>query len=265
MKRKINFEVLLQLIILLGLAALLSFILLSGKAQDYVHPRLNGYLWFSVAALSVISFFMLPGLFKPKHNVSILKYCVVLFPMITALLLPPGIVQSKAITLGGQTVSPESQVSQQKGTVIPDTASSQDDIGIDTSPSSKAEPKEDSSGITTITDEQFADWYTKINNNMNLYEGKTLKFKGQVFRLSNFAKNEFVPVRYSMICCAADLQPCGVLCRSEDAKSLKDNDWVWVTGKLKIETYNGQKMPVCYVTKIEKAEKAKQEYIYFTY
>jgi len=27
---------------------------------------------------------------------------------------------------------------------------------------------------------------------------------------------------------------------SEDAKSLKDNDWVWITGKIKIEKYNGR-------------------------
>ncbi len=264
MKRKINFEVLFQLILLLGLAVLLIFALLSGKAQDYVHPRLNIYLWFSVVTLLGICFFMLPGLFKPKHNTSTAKYFIILFPMITAVLLPVGIVQSKAITLGGITASPAGQLSQSKGTVIPDTIAPQDDIGIETN-SSVAEPQKDASGVTTITDEQFADWYTKLNKDMKQYEGQSFRFKGQVFRMSDFAQNEFVPVRYSMVCCAADLQPCGVLCRSDEAKSLKNDDWVWVTGKLKIENYKGQTMPVCYVTKIEKAEKSKQEYVYFTY
>lgn len=263
MKRKLNFEVFLQLFALLGLAVLLLFALLTGKVQDYVHPRLNGYLWFSVAALLLICFFLLPGLFKPKHNASKARYFLIMFPMITALLLPTGVVQSKAITLGGLT-SPTGLTAQSKGTVIPDTTAPKDDIGIDTSSQSSA-PTEDSSGVTTITDEQFADWYTNLNKDMYQYEGKTFRFKGQVFRMSGFAQNEFVPVRYSMVCCAADLQPCGVLSRSDDAKTLKNDDWVWVTGKLKIEKFNGQTMPVCYVTKLEKAEKPKEQYVYFTY
>nr|WP_319487321.1 TIGR03943 family protein [uncultured Caproiciproducens sp.] len=264
MKRKLNFEVLLQLIILLGLAVLLIFALISGKAQDYVHPRLNGYLWFSVAALFGIGFFMLPGLSRPKHNTSTVKYLIILFPMVTAVLLPTGIIQSKAITLGGTTASSTGQLSQSKGTIIPDTFVPQDDIGIETN-SSAAEPQKDAGGVTNITDEQFADWYANLNRNMKQYEGQTFRFKGQVFRMNTFAKNEFVPVRYAMVCCAADLQPCGVLCRSDHAKSLKDDDWVWITGKLKIEDYDGQTMPVCYVTAIEKAEPATQKYIYFTY
>jgi uncharacterized membrane protein YcgQ (UPF0703/DUF1980 family) len=49
------------------------------------------------------------------------------------------------------------------------------------------------------------------------------------------------------------------------AQKWKDKDWVWVTGKISIEKYQGQTMPVCTVTKIEKADPPKEEYIYFTY
>ncbi len=264
MKRKINFEVLCQMIILIGLAILLLLALISGKAQDYVHPRLNGYLWFSVAALFGIGFFMLPSLFKPKHHNNAAKYLIVLIPLVSAVLLPAGIVQSKAVTLGGMSAAPTGQTTSSKGIVIPDKIAPQDDIGIDTG-SSTAAPQKDANGVTNITDGQFADWYAQLNKDMKQYEGKTFRFKGQVFRMNNFAQNEFVPARRAMVCCAADLQTCGLLCRSDEAKSLKNDDWVWVTGKLKIENFNGQTMPVCYVTKIEKAEKPQQEYIYFTY
>lgn len=264
MKRKINYEVLLQLTILLGLAVLMLFALLSGRAQEYVHPRLNGFLWFSIAALFGISFFMLPSLFKPKHNANAAKYLIVLFPMITAIFLPTGTVQGKAITLGNLTTT-VGQSSQPKGTVIPDKIISNDDVGIDCSSSSSPEPQVSKNGVTTITDEQFANWYSALNKDMNQYAGKTVRFKGQVFRMNDFAENEFVPARYAMTCCAADLEPCGVLCRNADAKSIKDKEWIWVTGTLKIEKYKDQTLPVCYVTKIEKAEKPKVEYIYFTY
>lgn len=269
MKRKLNLEVLIQLIILLGLAILLLFALITGRIQNYVHPRLNGYLWFSVAALLAIAFFYLPNLFKPKHRIHLMRCWILVFPMLTALLIPTGTVQSKSITFGGQTapVTSASPSSSQKGIVIPDSTSSQDDIGINYSstPSAKVDPKEDANGVTHITDDQFADWYMKINQNMSSYVGKTFCFKGQVFRATSFAKNEFVPVRYAMVCCAADLQPCGILSRSNEAQKWKDKDWVWVTGKISIEKYQGQTMPVCTVTKIEKADPAKEEYIYFTY
>ena len=100
---------------------------------------------------------------------------------------------------------------------------------------------------------------------MNKYNGKTLKFKGQVFRMKGFAKDEMVPARYAMVCCTADLQPCGVLCRGNEVSHYKEDEWIWVTGTIKIEKYEGQMMSVCYVTKIEQAEKAKDDYIYFTY
>ena len=274
MKRRANSELLFQVVICFILSALFVYALISRKASNYVHPRLYGFLWFAAAALFAIAVFMLRFSFTPKHNARPLKNILLIVPMITAVIIPVGVVQSQAISFGtsaGRTQNASSFAqscvsSQDKGVVIPDSASSEDDIGIDTStsPSSPA-PQEDKNGVMTISDEQFANWYTDINENMKKYEGKTLKMKGQVFRMSTFAKNEIVPARYAMVCCAADLQPCGILCRSDEVSQYKDNDWVWVTGKIKIENYQKQTMPVCYVTKIEKADKAKEDYIYFTY
>lgn len=280
MKRRGNPELLFQVVICFVLSALFVYALISGKASAYVHPRLYGFLWFAAAALFAIAAFMLRFAFTPKHNSRPLKNILLIVPMITAVIIPVGAVQSQAISFGTSTSRAQNTSSfaqsavssQDKGTVIPDSASSEDDIGIDTSssassssPSSSTAPQEDKNGVMTISDEQFASWYTDINQNMKKYEGKTLKMKGQVFRMSTFAKNEIVPARYAMVCCAADLQPCGILCRSDEVSQYKDNDWVWVTGKIKIENYQKQTMPVCYVTKIEKADKAKEDYIYFTY
>lgn len=274
MKRRANPELLFQVVICFILSALFFYALISRKASNYVHPRLYGFLWFAAAALFAIAVFMLRFSFTPKHNAKPLKNILLMIPMITAVIIPVGSVQSQAISFGNSTgraqnsnsFSQSSVFSRDKGTVIPDTVSSEDDIGIDNSSSSSlTAPQEAKNGIETISDEQFAKWYTDINQNMEKYEGKTLKMKGQVFRMSTFAKNEIVPARYAMVCCAADLQPCGILCRSDEVSQYKDNDWVWVTGKIKIEKYQNQTMPVCYVTKIEKADKAKEDYIYFTY
>ncbi len=273
MNRKINSELFLESSICLILAGLLFYAVLSGKAALYVHPRLNGFLWMAAAVLAAIALYMFPHAFTPKHNARPAKYLLFLLPLAACLLIPAGAVQSKAASFGvpaggvsaiGGT-SPAGGVSpaQDRGTVIPDSVP-QDDLGIDTS-SEAPLPKEDANGVTTITDEGFAKWYQDINQDMKRYEGKTLKFKGQVFRMKGFAKNEIVPVRYAMVCCTADLQPCGILSRGGNVAKYKDNDWVWVTGKVKIENFQGQTMPVCYVTKIEPADPAKVLYIYFTY
>lgn len=265
MNRKINSEMFLESSICLVLGILLFFANLSGRTSLYVHPRLNGFLWVTAGALVVISFFMFPHALTPKHNAKSMKYLLFLLPLLACVLIPAGTVQSKAVTFGTPAAGGTSSA-QDKGTVIPDKIP-QDDIGIDTSSSSADTelPKEDKNGVMKITDEGFAKWYQDISQDMEKYEGKTLEFKGQVFRMEGFAKNEIVPVRYAMVCCTADLQPCGILSRGDDVAKYKDNEWVWVTGKIKIENYQGQTMPVCSVTKIEPADKAKVDYIYFTY
>ena len=272
MKRRGNPEILLQVVICFVLSALFVYALISGKASAYVHPRLYGFLWFSAATLFVIAVFTLRFALTPKHNSRPLKNILLIVPIITAVIIPVGAVQSQAISFGTSIGRAQntSSFAQNKGVVISDSIPSKDDIGIETSSScssssSSTAPQEDKDGVMTISDEQFAKWYTDINQNMKKYEGKTVKMKGQVFRMSTFAKNEIVPARYAMVCCAADLQPCGILCRSNETSQFKENDWVWVTGKIKIENYQNQTMPVCYVTKIEKADKAKDDYIYFTY
>ena len=268
MKLKINSEKLLEAVICFLLSVLLFYALISGKAADYVHPRINGYLWLAAVALLIISIMLLPAAFTPKHNAKPSKYLLYFIPILFVILIPAGTVQSKAISFGnapaaGAAGNSAGTSSQNKTTAISKSTSSEN---IETQESSTPSlPEEDSSGVITVQDEQFAKWYQDINQNMNKYEGKTLKFKGQVFRMKGFAKDEIVPARYAMVCCTADLQPCGVLCRGNEVSQYKENEWIWVTGKIKIEKYEGQTMPICYVTKIEQAEKAKDDYIYFTY
>lgn len=270
MRRSIDFQGLLKALICLSTSALLFGALLSGRAADYVHPRLNGYLWFAAFALLAIGALLLPFAFAPRHRSGPAGELLFLIPLLSVLLIPAGAVQTRAVSFGGAGTSAQSASSAvDRGTVLSDGPSSSSGSSGwtgGTSPSSASGfPQADESGVISIGDDQFAAWYKDINEDMTKYEGKTLRFKGQVFRMDGFAKNEIVPVRYAMVCCTADLQPCGILCRGDDVSDYGDNDWVQVTGTVKIEEFQGQTMPVCYVTKIEKAEKAQQAYIYFTY
>lgn len=267
MKRSVNFPDLLKTLVCLALSALLFRALLSGRAADYVHPRLNGYLWFAAFALLAIGLLLLPFAFRPRHRSGPAGELLFLIPLLSVLLIPAGAVQTRAVSFGGGTPARSASSAVDRGTVLSGPSSSSGSSGWTggTSPSSGSGlPQADGNGVVDIGDEQFAAWYKDINEDMTKYEGKTLRFKGQVFRMDGFARNEIVPVRYAMVCCTADLQPCGILCRGDDVSDYGDNEWVRVTGTVKIEEFQGQTMPVCYVTKIEKAEKAQQAYIYFT-
>lgn len=106
--------------------------------------------------------------------------------------------QNKAISFSSTattkaTTNSAGTVPQNNGTII-SGSTSLNNIGKAATFSALFLAKEDNDGIITIQDEQFANWYQDINQNMNHYDEKTLKFKGQVFRMKDFAKNEMVPV-----------------------------------------------------------------------
>lgn len=266
MRRRWNPELLLETAICFSLSVLLLYALISGRVSDYVHPRMNGFLWFSACALFVISIALFSTSCTPKHNAKPSRFFLFLIPVFAAIVIPAGTVQSNAVSFGntgspGAVPNAGGTVSQTGGA---SAASSQSETGVD-APVKPSLPQEDANGLITISDEQYSVWYQDINRDMKSYAGKTLKFKGQVFRMKGFATNEIVPVRYAMVCCTADLQPCGILCRGNGVSAYKNDDWVMITGKIKIETYMNQTMPICYISKIERAEKPETAYIYFIY
>jgi TIGR03943 family protein len=126
-------------------------------------------------------------------------------------------------------------------------------------------PQADKNGIINVADNDYVQWYMDVNSNPEKYENKTIRVKGQVLHMDDFAKDEFVPVRMNMVCCVADLEPIGFLCKYKDAQKWADNTWVYVTAKIDIGEYNGEKMPMLYADDVTKAEKPKEEYVYFPF
>ncbi len=293
MKRKINLEVVIQFFIFIGIAILIVTALLSGKMRAYVHPRMDGYLWFAAAALAVIGAFMLTGLFRPRRGLHFVPYVLLIIPMAAAYALPTAAVENNMVNFQNISLSFEKPESSKANLQIyvPDTsgdanssgndgagtgpvqstapaASVQDNINLQQTdkPEDVTEKNQltpDENGIITVPDDSFVQWFNDMYDGM--YEGKTVKVKGQVFRLDDFAGNEFVPVRLNMVCCAADVEPIGFLCRYDDAGKWDDDTWVYVTATVHTEEYEGNKMPVLYATNVTEAEEPEDEYVYFPF
>lgn len=116
--------------------------------------------------------------------------------------------------------------------------------------------------VIEIKDEDYALWYRDVTEEPEKYDGKTVKFKGQVALLRRERNNMFAPGRFVMTCCADDIEFCGVPCKYEASKSLETRSWVMVTAKISAEKhtlYKGELGPVLTAISVEPAEEAQPD------
>lgn len=153
--------------------------------------------------------------------------------------------------------------------ITPEDAETGDDFGSDSSGNTDAEGYTYSidlklKGNTVVVDaENFVMWNAEVFNNLEKYTGKRIEIEGKVLKDKELEANEFAVVRFLMACCAADLQPVGLVCRYDGAEELESDTWIKVTGVIEAKDYQGEKNPVIAVDKVEKAEKPADEYVYW--
>lgn len=267
--KKINIEVLLKLMVLLGFSFFFSYILITDKILLYISPRNIIYVKFSVMILLLLSLFVTKDIFKPTGRVNIFSYLIFIIPLLMALIFPAKPMNSTSIasidikanekfidrstnTSSDNAVNNESKYKDANGSSTnADSNLNQFDMEIKMC------------GDTIImTDDNFSRWLTEIYTNMDKYKDKKIQLTGFVLKNDKFNKNEFVSARLMMSCCAADLQPVGFLCHYNMEDTLKKDSWITLKGTLDITTHDDEKMPLILVEDIKNTEKPKKEYIY---
>ena len=114
----------------------------------------------------------------------------------------------------------------------------------------------------TISDAEFYTWMDVIWANPTDYDGWTLTVTGEVDKTSReMGADEFIPARLIMTCCAADLTPCGFVCKWEQADTLTPDSWVTVTGTIYQRQYSDHSEPQLQVQSVVTAEPV-EGYIY---
>ncbi len=132
-------------------------------------------------------------------------------------------------------------------------------------------PYDINADIIDIEDGDFGLFYLDAMDFGSKYEGKKVRFKGQVYKDRKLPSGYFVPGRFAMTCCANDITFIGFYCRvkrsmKEQYEALINRDWVTVTGTVKLEfhrTYRGRG-PVIFAESIESAEAPAESIVYFT-
>ena len=119
--------------------------------------------------------------------------------------------------------------------------------------------------VIEIADDDYGIWYMDCFDNVENYRGKVFKFKGVVYKPKKAKEDVFVPGRFAMTCCAADIQFVGFPCKFDGVKDLKEKQVVYVTAEMDsaFSKSYGQEAPVLKARSIEPAEAPKEEVVYF--
>ncbi|MGI6212223.1 MAG: TIGR03943 family putative permease subunit [Anaerovoracaceae bacterium] len=97
-------------------------------------------------------------------------------------------------------------------------------------------PFDKTQDLITVKDDDFAEWYRDINENMNDYDGKEIRVKGRAAVGGGLKEDNFVFGRHVMTCCVQDIQFAGLICHwTKEAAKMKNGEWVKIRAKVKVE------------------------------
>ncbi|MDR1650510.1 MAG: TIGR03943 family protein [Synergistaceae bacterium] len=241
--RNFNPQALLESACSSAFGALLIHLVSSGGYLSYVTPRMKPYLYFTAAVMCLWAAAGAGEIFRPRRRVRA-AHCLVLLIPALLLLLPHSSLSSLGASgmYGGFAGRQGTQVvpAQDGYGAESDITGDDESYGADIFGSYPDELEGfDAAGRKiTVADEDFGRWINEIYMNMDKYDGCKVELTGFVVKNPEFfAPDEFVPARLAMSCCAADLEPVGLVCKYDRASELEPESWVTVEGILSSALY----------------------------
>ncbi len=119
--------------------------------------------------------------------------------------------------------------------------------------------------LIDITDEDYGIFFTEVMDDLPMYEGKKVRFRGIVSQDERFGQY-YVAGRHVMVCCADDIAFFGLPCKGLGKDTLKTRDWAILTGTIRSfqwELYGDEPGPLLEVESVVPCEKPEQELVQF--
>jgi hypothetical protein len=115
--------------------------------------------------------------------------------------------------------------------------------------------------IIKIEDKDYAYFYRNLSEDLEFYNGKTVKFKCVVAKNKQLKDNQLVIGRHVMTCCVEDISFAGFLLIGESFKAIENRDWCMVTATVKLEFNEvyGKVGPVLYMKDIARTSLPEEE------
>lgn len=261
-KKRLNLDVFIKIIILIGFSTFFLYLILSQNVSLYVHPRNTPYLLFAGVAMFVIAIFLLLELFSSKDTKSPLPLLFFLVPLILAFFVPaePFDTQSGGYTALSLTTraNDTNQTFSFGNNNLPSTEVSTEDLES-LNRSYKLELEE---GKISMNDTNFARWLMEIYSNLDSYENTPIELNGFIYVDDTLSVDEFVLSRMMMVCCVADLEMIGILANYEDGKAIEPDSWISVTGTLYKTKRDDAYIPKVKVEQISPVIPPRNQYVY---
>ncbi|MDK2828464.1 MAG: putative rane protein [Clostridium butyricum] len=265
--KKINFDKLAKIIILIGFSVFYLKILISKEILLYVHPRIIPFAIFSTFFMIITAIFLITSLYTSyKRTFKIKKYIAFIIPLILIFLIST--LKSDARTLD---INANSTSNSKSNTV---SSSNNNEYAPDLYSGKTASygdgtisnPKLDiSNNIIKVSSKNFVSSLDEIISNCAKYEGNSIEITGFIYndKNLNLTNNQFIIARYMMVCCAADMQIAGLRCQYINIENSLDlNTWVKISGKIKNDSYESNPDPLILIDKIEIDSNPDTSYVY---
>jgi len=117
--------------------------------------------------------------------------------------------------------------------------------------------------LIEIQEQDYAYFYRDICEETDKYNGKTIKFVGQIGISDKMPKDSILIGRHIMTCCEADIEYSPLVAVGQ--RTLKHMDWAEITATIEIKEhiiYNGSG-PVLKIKKLQKATKPVDDFATF--
>lgn len=112
--------------------------------------------------------------------------------------------------------------------------------------------------VIEIGDDDYPLFLSHMMSEFEVFDGKTVRFKGLVAGEDTIPELEFGVGRYVITCCKDDMPYRAICAKIKTPVNLKNGDWIIVEGKIRKEraiSYGGEEAPVLIVENIEKISK----------
>lgn len=115
--------------------------------------------------------------------------------------------------------------------------------------------------VIEIEDKDYAFFYRDLVEEMDKYEGKTVRLKGMVAVDKKMKPGTIVVGRHIMTCCEADIAYSGLVCLHTVNLPFRTRDWVKLTAKIEIGYHKiyGQRGPILKASRVEYTQPPEQE------
>gem|GEM_PF-1052462 len=251
-----SFQNRIRAVMLFGVVLMLLKLLLTGDIQYFIAPKMLKFTYFTLLTFIVIClvhFFEILSDSKAdcfcgihhKNTISLSLILLISLPIVTGNLFSNHVIGSSVAAKRGITYS-ENIVKKQAKKVESNQHQNREKINE-----------------IVVEDSMYGHFILDVQDNLDQYVGAKITYKGFVYRDKETKHNQVYVSRFAITCCVADAQVFGIMSEGEMTKSLKNDQWVKVTGIIEKVKKGKYYLPLIKLENVEAVKPLAEPYVYF--